>query len=451
MPRFNRPPSDCLIDSLPIEVLDRIFKLAANDAAWPRPYETVSILKNIALVCKGWSRSARQLLLSNVSLSEAGQAIVFYELLKYLNPMLALLVTRLDLEGITYGGSAHGLLRLLDVTPNITSLSLRISFCYKFRSHRIWNQLKHLRLELSGSSSFEADFQYHARMGGPSGGLDVMPNRLKSLELTGNIEDLMVGVYWPALFFPTLQRLKLHRNFAWKTHELLSKKSKLLPSTPALQALEVKIEIEDSFCEELWTRIVLENANRITTLVLEVEGIPHNFLSQSVLASLPHLLNLEYVGAVSNMAKDTCRAIFPPSLQRLKIAWRGCAEFGLHLLELLSDIEASFLPNLELTPSVVYHPGAITDDDTTETLPWGHATKNQLRDLLKLASRSHKTFLARCASREGILTRFSGLADAFVCLPFPQAYVSSLDYCQQSLIKTLMNSKEIPSEIDNGW
>lgn len=450
MRRPRQPPSTCIINRLPVEILERILELAASgERRWSDSQFKASSMCKFSLVCKIWSRPARQLLYGHVSLDNSGQAMLLYETLKFTGPMLATFVRRLDTEGLRMSFKSNALARLLDVTPHLRWLSVYPQQCRSLSRHPIWRQITYLRV-IVNRLLVSFDFIGKLREGSrneesPLLTTTDLPSRLETLEITEDLFYFLSNCV-ANIKLPHLQTLKVEQASAWFGSASVEA-SGLSPnfSTPRIRSFEAVVRLEKVGLKEMLTELIKRNGDFVENLVLVVlDGKKHDLLSCGLLPSLPQLKTLEYDGPIAKMDKESCRLAFPPSLQRLNLAWQGSYEFGILVLELLSDKTSIFLPNLKCIPSMIYCISARMhiNEAAGEVIKEG-----QLRKLMELSAHTHRTLLARCASREPTLSANQERPhEEFVCLPFPQAYRTSLGYRQRSLIKELKRSGRLPAQ-----
>lgn len=430
---------------MPAEICERILELAAqSEHGWPSVLDNSASIGAFALVCKAWLHAARRLLYRDIIIRDTERALLLYEVLKYTTPVRSALVTRLDVTYLWRESPIHGLVKLLDVTPHVVWLSLYCHQCRQLREHPLWARLKHLRLE---AVYYGIDFR-HSNEGDlvalPKAIISKdMPVGLEVLELKGNVGLALDAICWPGVFLRTVHTIKLDSGYADSHQKLLSKGKRLLPSAPNLRTFEISMIVESSASEDLAIKLVIEKGKHIANLRLHVLAKGHFNRSLQVLPTLVNLQVLDYHGPLSDIDKDTLRLSFPDTLQRLHLSWQGSPNIGVMLLELLPDINQIFLPNLQDIPSLIYCVTRDASEEVDGVTGWGTATEEQLRDLLKLSAETHNILMARCTSRRPIL---SAGQDDIVCLPFPQAYVSSLDDQQRSLMEAMMKSGELPSE-----
>lgn len=447
MRRSRQPPSTCIIHRLPVEILERILELAASgERRWSDSQSKASSMCKFSLVCKIWSRPARRLLYTHVSFDNSGQAMLLYETLKFTGPMLATFVRRLDTEGLRMSFKSNALARLLDVTPHLRWLSVYPQQCRSLRRHPIWRQITYLRVivkRLLVSFDFIGKLLEGSRNAeSPLLTTTDLPSRLETLEIK---EDLcyFLSNCVANIKLPHLQTLKLEQASAWIGSASVDASTSF--STPRIRNFEAVVRLEKVGLKETLTELIKRNGAFVENLVLVVlDGKKHDLLSCGLLPSLPQLKTLEYDGPIAKMDKESCRLAFPPSLQRLNLAWQGSYDFGILFLELLSDKTSVYLPNLKCIPSMIY---CISPRMHMSEVGGGMIKEGQLRKLMELSALTHRILLARCASREPILSaNQEGSYEEFVCLPFPQEYRTSLDYRQRSLIKELKRGGRLPAQ-----
>lgn len=360
------------------------------------------------------------------------------------------LVKKLDSHHLWDDGPLTGLSDLLDVMPGLEDLAVYRRQCHPLRNHPVWRQLKSLKVLVD---EYEDNFE-------DSDGSDDercslkstdYPNALHTLTIRGTLHPSRNGSNWSKLSFPHVQTFILDHGKLSRIQEQIPENVQLLPSLPQLRMLKAFQCVSDEAGERLLCKIVKENATSIEHLILSHKGTSGRgrlLLSSELLPFLQNLRALDFRGAAKVPSQNTLRSIFPESLSQLKLHWYHDIDFGFELLQLLADRADIFLPNLQAIPNLIFQPKGIVTDTSADNGD-GAVTRYQLQKLLQLAYQSQVSLMRRGVVQEpgaSYPEYYDNFSITTICLPFPQAYKSSLSDLQRGIMDSLEAKGELSVE-----
>lgn len=316
--------------------------------------------------------------------------------------------------------------RLLECTPNVTSISVYAKQCRALSGHPVWQKIKRLRLQ---EEAYEDDDDDDIMETETSDGEDVFPStqnfppHLETLILYGNT-SILGRKDWSKVSLPNLRSLVLDAamnpdRWGGLGRKKSAVKRRILPQAPLLTRMKVDVLHPPTGGPPNSDALKLvEDAGPQLRHLEYKDQETADLLDPSLMVQLNRLEYLVYEGKVPRLDLETLKQLFPPALRYLELIWPGDLQFGSHLMQHLPD--PTFLPNLircpELLLSLNPHPGT--------TRP----TEAKLNSFLDRAIETHQKLLSQRPSldmqHEFRIPLFS--QNNVPYLPVPVAYCTCL-------------------------
>lgn len=415
-----------VIDKFPVEILERIIQLASEKLdVWEVPYDRPTV-STFALVCRKWSVPAQRFLYRDLNLWHAAQAMLFYNVISSVRPDLAKLVRSMCTRDIFNGWEGlRGIRALLDVLPELDDLALFSDHIELLSAHPHWHKLS--RLRISEEDGHEVETVLGTKF----------PRYLKELDLHASRSLVSHNRIWADMELPHLECFRLVRTSTSvydTSMDASPPPGRLLPHMPKLRRFESVQFCRGPTSEDLLIKLVQEISSQIEVLTIIDHQVDGNLITPMVLPYLQKLKILEYTGPVQNFSSSDFRQMFPPFLRYFDIEWQGPIEFGMHLLEALTNKQ--FLPNLQACPRLVYDPEG---PRSQRILP------DKARAILKLALQAHEGLMERGISMAGTELRLTDShyshSKTIPCLPFPLPWRSSLAEPAKKILDELVGAE----------